>query len=140
MIKVKFIKLVKDAIPFKYTRNADACMDMYSLITIRLQPGTTEIIPTGIAIEIPEGYYGQVKGRSGNSSNGLLVHTGTIESEYRGDVGIICTNVGTSFYQINKGDRIAQFSIHPVYEILLTEVDKLSITSRGINGYGSSGK
>jgi len=138
-LPIKFIKLHQDAIPFVYTREDDACMDMYSLHDYYIRPNTTTIVKTGIAVEMPKGYFGQVKGRSGLSSKGILVHTGTIEYEYRGDIGIILTNISYDSFRISKGDRLAQFSIHPIYKITLVEVDKLSETSRGTAGYGSSG-
>ena len=115
--------------------------DLYAL------PGTSEIIQphqtveirTGIALEIPIGFEGNVRGRSGLASNGIHVHIGTIESSYRGDIGIIITNTTNKPFPINRGDRIAQFTVKPVNNILMEESEVLSKTERGANGFGSSG-
>lgn len=139
MIQVKFKKLNPNAIPFKYTRTNDACMDIYCLDKFRLIPLETKIVSTGIALEIPEDYEGIIRGRSGLSAEGLLVHIGTIESEYRGDVGIVITNVSNRVQVIQAGSRIAQFTIKPVIKIELIDAIELSSTERGAAGYGSSG-
>lgn len=139
MIKVKFKKLDTNAIPFSYSREGDACMDMYSLADDIIYPRGTVIIPTGIAVEIPEGYEGIVRGRSGLASKGIQAHLGTIDSAYRGDVGIIITNTSNTHFEVKAGMRLAQFTIKPVYKIHLVEEVELSDTERGTNGYGSSG-
>ena len=139
MVQVKFKKLNPNAIPFKYIRTNDACMDIYCLDKFRLIPLETKIVSTGIALEIPEGYEGIVRGRSGLSAEGLLVHTGTIESEYRGDIGVIITNTSNKVQLIQAGSRIAQFTIKPVVQIDLIETIELTPTERGTAGYGSSG-
>ena len=139
MIRVKFKKLIDYAIPFKYTREGDACMDMYSVEDTIVEPNSTEVISTGIALEIPTGFEGIVRGRSGLASKGIHVHIGTIESSYRGDIGIIITNTTNEPFSINRGDRIAQFTVKPVNNILMEESEVLSGTERGANGFGSSG-
>ena len=139
MIRVKFKKLIDYAIPFKYTREGDACMDMYSVEDTTIEPNSTKIISTGIALEIPTGFEGIVRGRSGLASKGIHVHIGTIESSYRGDIGIIITNTTNKPFSINRGDRIAQFTVKPVNNILMEESEVLSETERGANGFGSSG-
>ena len=139
MITVKFKKLDSSAIPFSYTRKGDACMDMYCLKDTYLIAGQTYIIPTGIAVEIPSGYEGLVRGRSGLSSKGLIVSLGTIDETYRGDVGIIMTNSSNGNHCFRKGDRLAQFTIKPVSYIKLEETYKLTNTERNDNGFGSSG-
>ena len=139
MIRVKFKKLIDYAIPFKYTREGDACMDMYSVEDTTIEPNSTEVVSTGIALEIPIGFEGIVRGRSGLASKGIHVHIGTIESSYRGDIGIIITNTTNKPFSINRGDRIAQFTVKPVNNILMEESEVLSETERGANGFGSSG-
>lgn len=136
---VKFKKLVPDAVPFAYSREEDACMDMYSVKNWVILPRETKIIPTGIAVEIPHGYEGIVRGRSGLASKGISVHVGTVDETYRGDVGVIITNNTYEPFEIKKGNRIAQFTVKPVLKVELEEVDELSSTERGTNGYGSSG-
>ena len=139
MINVKFKKLNPNAIPFSYSREQDACMDMYALEGTTIPAGTTKIIPTGIAVEIPQGYEGLVRGRSGLASKGITTHLGTIDETYRGDVGMIIANHTNADFKVEAGMRLAQFTVKPVYHIQLEEVEELSDTSRGSNGYGSSG-
>lgn len=139
MIKVKFKELDTNAIPFSYSREGDACMDMYSLADDIIYPRGTVIIPTGIAVEIPEGYEGIVRGRSGLASKGIQAHLGTIDSAYRGDVGIIITNTSNTPFEVKAGMRLAQFTIKPVYKIQLIEVETLTNTERATLGFGSSG-
>lgn len=135
---VKFKKLHPDAIPFSYTRPDDVCMDMYVLGNHIIPSNTVKIIPTGIALEIPIGYEGQVRGRSGLTSKGILVQLGTIENSYRGEVGIITYNSTDKDFEIKNGMRLAQFSIHPITIVKMLE-SELTETKRGDNGYGSSG-
>ena len=139
MIEVKFKKLDSSAVPFSYTREGDACMDMFALEGTTIPAGTTKIIPTGIAVEIPQGYEGLVRGRSGLASKGITAHLGTIDETYRGDVGMIIANHTNADFKVEAGMRLAQFTVKPVYHIQLEEVEELSDTSRGSNGYGSSG-
>ena len=139
MINVKFKKLNPNAIPFSYSREQDACMDMYALEGTTILAGTTKIISTGIAVEIPQGYEGLVRGRSGLASKGITAHLGTIDETYRGDVGMIIANHTNADFKVEAGMRLAQFTVKPVYHIQLEEVEELSDTSRGSNGYGSSG-
>ena len=139
MINVKFKKLSPNAVPFSYSREQDACMDMYALEGTRILAGTTKIIPTGIAVEIPQGYEGLVRGRSGLASKGITAHLGTIDETYRGDVGMIITNTSNTPFEVKAGMRLAQFTVKPVYKVCLVEQTELTNTERGISGFGSSG-
>lgn len=139
-VELKFKKLTNTAIPFKYSREGDACMDMYADMEATLYPHETAIVKTGIAVEIPHGFEGIVRGRSGLATRGLSVHLGTIDETYRGDVGVIVTNNSMQIAYIHKGNRIAQFTAKPVYPIELIEADELTDTERGEQGYGSSGE
>ena len=139
MTNICFKKLYVDAKPFEYSRDLDACMDIFAYTSMILSPGQTAIVNSGISLEIPHNYEGLVRGRSGLASKGIYVHLGTIDETYRGDVGVIMTNISKTSYVINKGDRIAQFTIKPVVRIELKEANELSTTNRGENGYGSSG-
>lgn len=108
-----------------------------------LKYGETKVVPTGIAIELPDGYYADVRPRSGlTSKSALRVHLGTIDSNYRGDIGIICENTNhldeESLIKIKRGDKIAQILIQKLPEIELVEVNELSDSERGINGFGST--
>lgn len=139
MIDVRYNKVDEDAIPFKYSREYDACMDMYSNTEARIPSGERMIIPTGIRLEIPPGYKGIVRGRSGMASRSIDVHYGTIDENYRGEVGVIVINLSDDDYFIHKGDRVAQLAIEPAFRVKMTESEVLSSTSRGESGYGSSG-
>ena len=104
---------------------------------VELLPGTRARVPVGWAFEIPEGYEGQVRGRSGWTDRGLWVATGTVDSNYRGEVSV---NVyATTGVSIRHGDRIAQMVIAPVLRVAPMMVDELSATERGANGFGSTG-
>ena len=140
IVQVKFKKLTDTAIPFKYSREGDACMDIYADDEVYIYPHETVIVKSGIAVEIPEGFEGIVRGRSGLASQGISVHLGTIDETYRGDVGVIVTNNSMQTFAIHKGNRIAQFTVKPVYPIELQEAKELTDTERGEQGYGSSGK
>ena len=139
MIEVKFKKLDSSAVPFSYTREGDACMDMYADKDVFIPVGCAAIIPTNIAVEIPSGYEGIVRGRSGLAAQGIMVHIGTIDETYRGSIGVIVSNHSSDVFKISKGNRIAQFTVKPVLKVVLKEVEELSSTKRGTRGYGSSG-
>jgi dUTP pyrophosphatase len=106
-----------------------------------LAPGERALIPTGIALELPSGYEAQVRPRSGMAlRDGVTVLNapGTIDADYRGEIGVILINLGASFHTISRGDRIAQLIVSPVTRIALIEDGELSGTSRGERGFGST--
>lgn len=112
--------------------------------TINLSPGERRLIHTGIYLEIPVGYELQIRPRSGLSlKNGFVPVLGTIDNDYRGEIGIIAMNLSTNTnFTIKKGDRIAQGIISPVISAFFKQVnsiDKLSKTERGTGGFGSTG-
>lgn len=133
----------------------EAGFDVFADEDVTIHNGETVAISTGIALEIPDGYYGRLKARSGLTLNSdLRVQEGTIDSSYRGEVKIIAEIKGLnydgterSFYQtmptrpfaIEKGMKIAQLIIQPLPQIELLEVDELSQSDRGTNGFGSTG-
>jgi dUTP pyrophosphatase len=99
-------------------------------------------IPTGLALEIPPGYEGQVRPRSGLAFRygvTVLNSPGTIDSDYRGELGVILINLGNEDFTVNDGDRVAQLVIAPVCGALFEETDGLSETNRGSGGFGSTG-
>ena len=107
-----------------------------------LDPGKRALINTGLRIEIPRGYEGQVRPRSGLAiKNGitLLNSPGTIDSDYRGLLQVILINLGTEPFTVNHGDRVAQLVIAPVTHTVFTDAETLSDTERGNDGFGSSG-
>ena len=111
--------------------------------SITINPGGRALIPTGLRVAIPEGYEIQVRPRSGLAiKNGItLLNTpGTIDADYRGDIGVIVINHGTEPFTIMSGDRIGQIVLNKVERIEWKEVDNLSDTIRGEGGFGSTGK
>ena len=110
--------------------------------TIILGPGERRIIPTGLAIALPAGYEAQIRPRSGLAAKHgitLVNSPGTIDADYRGEVGAILINHGQVSFAVERGMRIAQLIVAPVIEFTWNEQDKLGETNRGIGGFGSTG-
>jgi dUTP pyrophosphatase len=110
---------------------------------VTLQPGARALIPTGFCIALPEGYEAQVRPRSGLAlKHGVtcLNSPGTIDSDYRGEVGVILINHGEEPFVIRRGERIAQMVIAPVVQSAWLEVETLDDTARGAGGFGSTGR
>ncbi|SFI11359.1 dUTP diphosphatase [Albimonas pacifica] len=110
--------------------------------TVSLAPGARTLVPTGLAIALPAGFEAQVRPRSGLAlKKGLTVANapGTVDSDYRGEVGVILVNLGDAAVEIAHGDRIAQMVIAPVTRGLWREVETLDETARGAGGFGSTG-
>lgn len=106
-----------------------------------IKPMERAFIYTGISIQLPEGYEAQVRGRSGlNKNHGIVVPVGTIDSDYRGEIGVVVYNLSDRVYTIDSGDRIAQLVISPVVQADFHEVAFLDSTERGDGGFGSTGK
>jgi dUTP pyrophosphatase len=107
-----------------------------------IEPGARELVPTGLTLELPQGYEAQVRPRSGlalKSGVTVLNSPGTVDSDYRGEVGVILINLGAEPFEITRGARIAQMVIAPVTQAQLIEVSEISETSRGAGGFGSTG-
>ena len=119
----------------------EAGFDVFTDEEIMIESNQTVAISTGIALEIPDGYYGRLKGRSGLTlKSPLRVLEGTIDSSYRGEVKIMVEAVGKGCTcDITKGAKIAQLIIQPLPYFEVVEVDELSQTVRGANGFGSTG-
>ena len=145
-MKVKIKKLHEDAIIPKYQTSGAAGFDLHALEDVYIPAGHTKLIKTGLSFEIPHGFELQIRPRSGLSLKTKLRvanSPATIDSDYRGDVGIIVDNIENkdnvfSSLQINKGDRIAQGVICPIIQAEFEESDELSDTSRGSGGFGST--
>ncbi len=142
MLEVKFKKLDdKAVIPFK-ANPGDAGLDLVSIEEKVIFSGQYTTVCTGLAIELPQGYEGQVRSRSGLASkHGLSVlnSPGTIDEGFRGEIGVILINHGEKPYTVNIGDKIAQLVIAPVPKVKILEVKELSESVRGESGFGSSG-
>lgn len=110
--------------------------------SIELKPLDRAIVPTGIFLAVPEGFEGQIRGRSGLALNhgiSLANGVGTIDSDYRGEIKVILVNISNESYIINNGDRIAQFILAKYEKIEFEEVDKLTNTDRSDGGFGHTG-
>ena len=147
-VKVKVKRLRPDSgepVPLpRYMTEQCAGMDLFADVgnEVLLQPGERKLIPTGISLAIPPGFEGQVRPRSGlGLREGVtVVNTpGTIDADYRGEVGILLINLGQKPFRINRGDRIAQLVIAPVYRAELELTDELEATSRNEGGFGHTG-
>jgi len=133
------LKLFDGAKTPEYKTNGAACADCYSNADCSLKPNETKLIPLGFALELPEGYEAQIRGRSGLAKKKINVALGTVDADYRGEVSAIVTNGSNDVFVINSGDRIAQMKIGiaPQYDFEI--VDELSETERGCGGFGSTG-
>ncbi|MFB7351947.1 dUTP diphosphatase [Bacillus thuringiensis] len=141
------IKRVRDVELPRYANPGDSGFDLVSAEDTIIWPGETKVVPTGLCFEIPPGYELQVRPRSGISRNTKLrVILGTVDSGFRGEVGVIVDNTSKpSVFRseaadvIERGMRIAQGVIVPVVTAHFEEVDELSESDRGSNGFGSTG-
>jgi dUTP pyrophosphatase len=111
--------------------------------TILLEPGERTLVPTGIRMQLPAGYEGQVRSRSGLAiEHGVvcLNSPGTIDADYRGEIRVILANLGDEPFVISDGDRIAQLIVAPVSHASFSRADSLGDTQRGAGGFGSTGR
>ncbi|HEY6909106.1 MAG TPA: dUTP diphosphatase [Myxococcales bacterium] len=133
-----------DPLPLpSYATPGAAGLDLRADAAVTLAPGERALVPTGIAVAIPEGFEGQVRPRSGLAlRDGVtcLNSPGTIDSDYRGEVGVILANLGQKAVTLQRGDRIAQLVIAPVERADLAESAALPATGRGAGGFGHTGR
>lgn len=138
------IKLLDPELPAPaYAKPGDAGADLRSRIDFELEPGERALVPTGVAIALPEGYVGFVHPRSGLATkNGITIVNapGTVDSGYRGELMVTLLNTDkTKSFHVQRGDRIAQLVIQKYEHATFTVVDELDQTERGSSGFGSSG-
>ena len=143
-ITVRVIRETDNGLP-EYETSDSAGMDLRAHLAkpMAIRPGERALVPTGLRLEIPSGFEGQVRPRSGLAlKRGLTVLNapGTIDADYRGDVGVILINHSDEDQLIEPGDRVAQIVFAPVTRAQLSETDQLSNTSRDAGGFGSTGK
>lgn len=122
---------------------ADVRANLPGKAAITLEPGQRALVPTGLRIEIPQGYEVQVRPRSGLAlKHGITLPNtpGTIDSDYRGPLGVIVLNAGQDPFEITHGERIAQLIVAPVVQATFEAADALSETDRGAGGFGSTGR
>ena len=138
------IKLLDPELPAPaYAKPGDAGADLRSRVDFELEPGERALVPTGVAIALPEGYVGLVHPRSGLATkNGITIVNapGTVDSGYRGELMVTLLNTDkTKSFHVQRGDRIAQLVIQKYEHATFTLVDELEQTERGSSGFGSSG-
>jgi len=142
MLKLKVKRIRKDIILPEYKTEGASGFDLSSSIDSLLKAGEFAVIPTGLIIEVPPGYEAQVRPRSGLAANngiGVLNTPGTIDSDYRGEIKIVLFNFSDKDFHIRKGDRIAQMVISKIERVKIIEVENISGSERGTQGFGSTG-
>ena len=145
MVKVLVKKLNPEAKLPSYKTKGSSGMDLMALVEekIIVKPNSSELIPTGLSIAIPEDLEIQIRPRSGLAAKhniSVLNTPGTIDSDYRGELKIILYNHSNKNFIVNKNDRVAQMILVPVLKVDFEEVDELPDTIRGSGGFGSTGK
>jgi dUTP pyrophosphatase len=123
-----------------FATEGSAGMDLAASEDIELPPGKAKIIHTGLRVEVPPGHELQIRPRSGLALCGIQAHFGTIDSDYRGEIGVILINHGKLPYPVTRGDRIAQAVLSPICHPKIVQVLALSPTARGSGGFGSTGR
>lgn len=143
-IRVRVVRKTDEPLP-AYETAQSAGMDLRANLEepLALAPGARALVPTGLFLQIPDGYEAQVRPRSGLAfKRGLTVlnSPGTIDADYRGEVGVILVNLSAEEQLIEKGERVAQLLFAPVTRAEFVEVAELAETERGSGGFGSTGK
>jgi dUTP pyrophosphatase len=133
-------KIHSDAQIPKYQTEGASGMDLHAIGSGWLAAGHQIKVGTGLAFQIPVGYEGQIRPRSGLSSRGITCHFGTIDCDYRGELSVVLMNIGVATFRWEIGDRIAQLVIAPIKRVTLVEVDELEKTTRGSGGFGHTGQ
>ncbi len=143
-VKIKRLPHAKDLpLPYYATEQASG-FDLMAAVEepVIIKPMERKAIPTGIAIELPEGFEAQIRPRSGLALKygiTLLNSPGTVDADYRGEIKVVLINLGQEEFVVRRGDRIAQMVICPVVRVMLEEAQELTPTERGPNGFGSTG-
>ena len=144
MVEIKIHALPGAQIPAYHSlgaSGADICALLDRELTLR--PGETALVPTGIFIEIPEGYEAQIRPRSGLAAEHgvtLLNSPGTVDSDYRGEIRLVVVNLGQASFTIRRGDRIGQMVVARAAAVTLVEVRELPATGRNAGGFGHTGR
>lgn len=141
-MKLKVKKLDELAIVPYYAHPQDSGLDLFSIDELTINPGESQLIHTGISIELPSGTEAQIRPRSGLALKHqitVLNSPGTIDETYRGEIGIILINHGKNSFKVTRGMKIAQMVIASVLSVNVETVNELSTTKRDIKGFGSTG-
>ena len=144
MTEILIKRLSKNVTLPRYETEGSSGLDLAANIDeqIKILPGKSEIIPTGLAVAIPKNFEIQIRPRSGLAAKNqvsVLNTPGTIDADYRGEIKVILINLSNKVFIVEKGLRIAQMVVCPVIKVSLKEVTKLEITERGSGGFGSTG-
>ena len=144
MTEVLIKRLSKNIELPKYETSGSSGMDLSANIEkqIKIEPGKTSIIPTGISVSIPKNFEIQIRSRSGlaaKSQISVLNSPGTIDADYRGELKVILINFSNKTFVVDRGTRIAQMVLCPIVKAKFKEVDNLDNTDRGAGGFGSTG-
>jgi dUTP pyrophosphatase len=136
-------RLDKDVPLPAYAHPGDAGADLVTTLDVRLEPGQRALVPTGVAIAMPDGFVGLVHPRSGLADRhgvSIVNAPGTVDAGYRGEIKVLLVNLDPSQpVQLSRGDRIAQLVVQRVERARFVEVDRLPGSARGVGGYGSTG-
>jgi dUTP pyrophosphatase len=141
-MKINIVKLNENAIIPQYATEQSAGVDLCSIEKLSIAPMCRALVHTGLAIALPVGYEAQVRPRSGLAlKKGVTVlnSPGTIDADYRGEIGVILANFGSDWFEVNPGDRVAQMVIKKHERAEFNLVDRLDETDRGAGGFGSTG-
>ena len=139
---LKISQLIDSAIIPKYQHPDDSGLDLVAIEPLEILPGESQLVRTGIAIELPENTEAQIRPRSGLALKHqitVLNSPGTIDRGYRGEIGVILINHGKKAFQVSPGMRIAQMVIVPIIRVQIQAIDSLSHSSRNAGGFGSTG-
>lgn len=144
VVKVKRLDHNPDLPLPSYHSDGSAGLDLCAAVDgdLTLEAGEIQLIPTGLSISLPRGYEAQIRPRSGLALRhglGLVNAPGTIDADYRGEIGLILINWGKEPFTIRRGDRVAQMVIGKVFRAQVEEVDEIDPTTRGEGGFGHSG-
>ena len=136
-----FVKRLTETAKLPTRGSAEAAgLDLYADASVSVMPHCNNLVPTGISMVIPTGYYGRVAPRSGVSvKTGLIVNAGVIDSDYRGEIKIVFQNPTEKYVDIKAGEKVAQLVIEKIALLDVKEVHSLDDTTRGSNGFGSTG-
>lgn len=142
-LPVKMCRVNKAAKLPSYATEGSVGLDIQTMVDVRLYPGQSMRVTTGVAVAIPIGYEAQLRPRSSTSGKSTLVHLGTVDGDFRGEMLLNLTYLGADgWYEAKAGERIAQMVIAPVPHVIPIEVEskeELGATERGDRGFGSSG-
>jgi dUTP pyrophosphatase len=142
-MQISFLKLDSELPTPGHAHSGDGGVDLYARENVKLEPEAWTMVPTGIAVAIPDGYAGLVVPRSGLAARlgvGVVNGPGLVDAGYRGEIQVILINHGSEPLELQRGERVAQMVVVPVVEQVFVEVEALPESVRGEGGFGSTGR